>query len=172
MFGFLKKKSKTEETVMPKTQQYAPAPGTQISYHPELIASLKSDHLELLAIYAEISELFGAKKYPQVSEKLANFRAKLQDHLLTENVRLYIYLNYMLKHDETNSELIHSFRREMDGIAKVAINFLKKYDAIGVDPELAPSFAKDFSEIGTVLGKRIKREEEVLYPLYMESYAL
>ena len=170
MFGIFKKKS-TQETTTPDSPQYASAPGTQISYNPDLIPRLKSDHLELLAIYSEISELFADKKYEKVSQKLTSLRTKLQDHLLTENVRLYIYLDYMMKHDETNSGLIRSFRREMDGIAKVAINFLKKYDAIGVDPELAPSFAKDFAEIGDVLGKRIKREEQVLYPLYMESYA-
>jgi regulator of sigma D len=58
----------------------------------------------------------------------------------------------------------------MDGIAKVAMNFLKKYEAIGVDKELAGAFAKDFATIGQVLGARIQKEEQVLYPLYMPQY--
>ena len=91
-------------------------------------------------------------------------------HLLTENVRLYIYLDHMLRGDEANEELIRGFRKEMDDIAKTAMNFLKKYEAIGVDKDLAEVFSKDFATIGEVLTKRIKREESILYPLYMESY--
>lgn len=150
--------------------QYKSAPGTDIHYDPQLIEKLKGDHQDLLALYGEIKSAFDAQDYDAVSRRLNEFRSGLQAHLLTENVRLYIYLSHMFKTDDTNFELIRGFRKEMDGIAKTAMDFLKKYDSIGVDADLAPSFAKDFATIGEVLGARIKKEESVLYPLYMEQY--
>jgi len=171
MFDFLKRKGKPKEKVRgTPPAQYAAAPGTEIRYHPELVGHLVGDHRKLLGIYGEIQAAFGAGDYARVSELLDAFRSALQGHLLTENVRLYIYLDRCLASDEASSELIHGFRREMDGIGRVAMNFLKKYEAIGVDAELAVPFAKDFATIGKVLGERIQKEEQVLYPLYMPSY--
>lgn len=173
MFGLFKKKTseETHQTQSPPQQrEYNTAPGTEIRYSPTLINELQIDHQQLLVLYMAIKSSFEAGDYPTVSEKLNEFRTGLQGHLLTENVRLYIYLDRMLGQDEMNSELIRSFRREMDGIGKAVLNFLKKYEAIGVDKDLAPSFAKDFSAIGVVLTERIKKEESVLYPLYMATY--
>ncbi|PKM45856.1 MAG: hemerythrin HHE cation-binding protein [Gammaproteobacteria bacterium HGW-Gammaproteobacteria-1] len=170
MFDFFRKKGGVQPAAAPAAPQYNTAPGTEIRYHPELIDQLVSDHQKLLGIYGEIEEAFAAGDYARVSDKLDEFRGGLQGHLLTENVRLYIYLDRCLAGDETNSELIRGFRREMDGIGKVAMNFLKKYEAIGVDKELAGAFAKDFATIGQVLGERIQKEEQVLYPLYMPQY--
>lgn len=172
MFDFFKKKGGTEANTAAaaKPAQYGTAPGTEIRYHPELIDQLEEDHRKLLGIYGTIKEAFDAGEYAQVSTLLDQFRGALQGHLLTENVRLYIYLDRCLAGDETNSELIRGFRREMDGIGKTAMNFLKKYEAIGVDRDLAGAFAKDFAVIGSVLGERIQKEEQVLYPLYMPSY--
>lgn len=173
MFNLFKKKgeaeTKTAAAATPATE-YNTAPGTQIRYHPDLVDQLMTDHQKLLGIYGEIQAAFQAGNYPLVSQKLDEFRSGLQGHLLTENVRLYIYLDRCLAGDETNSELIRGFRREMDAIAKVAMNFLKKYEAIGVDQDLAAAFAKDFATIGQVLTERIQKEEQVLYPLYMPQY--
>lgn len=169
MFDFFKKKPQPQPEKAPATE-YGAAPGTEIRYHPELIDQLVGEHQALLALYGEIQNAFNQGDYGSVTEKLNTFRSDLQSHILTENVRLYIYLNRSLDSDETNAELIHSFRREMNDIAKVAMNFLRKYEAIGVDSDLAAPFAKDFATIGQVLVQRIKKEEQVLYPLYMPYY--
>jgi hypothetical protein len=169
MFSFLKKKA--EGAPKADTQaHFAPAPGTEIRYSPELIPQLQGDHAALLALYGEIQQAFGAENYPEVSRQLNEFRTLLQGHLLTENVRLYIYLDRMLGRDEMNGELIREFRKEMDGIGRTVMNFLKKYDAIGVDKELAGAFKKDFDVIGAVLVQRVNREESTLYPLYLPNY--
>lgn len=171
MFGFFNKKSKpdTNETKT-DTSKYATAPGTEIRYAPDLVDNLKSDHLNLLGLYGEIKADFDNQDYPAVATKLEKFKSNLQGHLLTENVRLYIYLDRSLAHDPVNSDLIRGFRREMDDIAKVAMKFLNKYSAIGIDADLAKHFADDFATIGQVLGERIQKEENVLYPLYMPHY--
>ncbi|WP_415036427.1 hemerythrin domain-containing protein [Azonexus sp.] len=172
MFGFFRKKESAvaPAPVLEQAPQYRAAPGTEIRFQPELVPQLKADHQNLIGLYLEIKAAFEGGDYVEVSKKLTHFRSGLQAHLLTENVRLYIYLSHSLANDEINSELIHEFRREMDAIARVAMNFLKKYDAIGVDNELAKAFAKDFATIGEVLTERIEKEERVLYPLYLPYY--
>jgi hypothetical protein len=170
MFGFFKKKSSTSEVAAP-TEEVHTAPGTQIRYSPDLIASLQNDHQTLLSLYGEINEAFAEKRYTDVSSMLTSFRSGLNAHLLTENVRLYIYLDRSLAGDATSSELIHGFRKEMDDIAKVALGFLRKYEAIGVDEGLASRFEADFATIGKVLVERIQKEESTLYPLYMPAYS-
>lgn len=158
---FFRKKNKADDN-----KQYEAAPGTNIRFDPELIANLKDDHRSLLGLYGEIKEDFEAQNFKSVADKLKTFRRALQEHLLTENVKLYIYLSYSFKSDASHFELIRGFRKEMDGIAKTAMAFLKKYADIGVDPSLAAGFAKDFAAIGKVLGTRIQKEESTLYPLY------
>ena len=172
MFGFFKKKSNNSEAAQQAPQEVVnTAPGTQIRYSAELIDSLQNDHQTLLALYGEINTAFEEKRYDDVSSMLTTFKGDLNAHLLTENVRLYIYLQHALVGDSISSELIHGFRKEMDEIAKVAIGFLKKYETIGVDEDLAAHFATDFATIGKVLVERIQKEESTLDPLYMPAYA-
>ena len=171
MFGFFKKKKDNDTATSGATQhEGSTAPGTEIHYSPELIGSLQSDHQTILALYSDIANAFKEKRYHDVSSMLEDFKSGLSAHLLTENIRLYIYLDRSLASDPTSSELIRGFRKEMDDIAKVALGFLKKYETIGVDEDLASHFATDFETIGKVLVERIKKEENTLYPLYMPSY--
>lgn len=174
MFGLFKNKTPQPEQQASQSEspqvQTTTAPGTEIRYSPTLVEELKNDHQKLLGVYMAIKASFEAGDYETVSKQLNEFRFGLHSHLLTENVRLYIYLDRMLGHDEMNSDLIRGFRREMDSIGKTTLNFLKKYEAIGVDKELATAFAKDFAAIGAVLTERIQKEESVLYPLYMATY--
>ena len=144
----------------------ASAPGTHIHHDPALIATFKSDHRLLLEIFGAIGEAAKAGDLAEVQKRLGHFRTILMDHLLKENVRLYIYLEHMLKGDPTSHALIHEFRHEMDGIGQVVVAFLGKYKAIATQPELAAEFAKDLDAIGSALVGRIEREEATLYPMY------
>jgi len=164
------RKNQNDKGSSDQEQEYNTAPGTGIRFDPELVDRLKDDHRALFGLYRDMKSAFESQDYRTVTDMLRKFRGALQEHLLTENVRLYIYLSHSFKHDDTNFELIRGFRKEMDGIAKTAIKFLDKYDAIGVDAELAASFGRDLAEIGEVLGTRIQKEESILYPLYTEQY--
>lgn len=170
MFGLFRKKSADTSRDTSAQHEYRTAPGTEIRYSPTLVDGLQADHKALLELYGQIDKAFKARQYAQVSTMLESLKSALNAHLLTENVRLYIYLDRCLAHDPTNSDLIRSFRKEMDDIAKVALGFLKKYETIGVDEDLAAHFATDFATIGRVLVERIQKEENVLYPLYMPAY--
>ena len=142
------------------------APGTGIRHDPRLIDALKEDHRLLLDIYTAIDAARRAEDLLSVQTRLGQFRMVLQDHLLKENVRLYVYLEHVLRGDSVSHELMHGFRHEMDDIGRVVVGFLGKYREIGIHPELAGEFAKDFAAIGDALVARIRREEETLYPMY------
>lgn len=143
------------------------AGATRIPYQPGLIEEMKSDHVSLLDLYTDIKMASEMKSFKKVSTALKEFRGELEDHLIKENVSLYIYLRHLLKTDVRGSKLIADFKKEMDGIASIALKFLAKYESIGNEAALQNSFDDDFAIIGKVLGERIKREEATLYTLYV-----
>lgn len=169
MFGLFKNKNvKQEQPAESGNDQarYSTAPGTEIRYSPTLIEELKGDHQHLFAAYMSIKSSFDKGDLEAVSRQLNDFRFDLHNHLLTENVRLYIYLSSMMSHDAAKAEMVRGFRQEMENIGKTALRLLKKYEAISIDTALAGPFAEDFAAIGAILTERVKKEENVLYPLY------
>lgn len=146
----------------------APAPGTSISYRPDLIPKLKDDHEQLRGILEAIEMAFEAGNVALTVLKLNQFRTMIQSHLLAENVSLYVYLRRSLAGDERNHALVQGFQREMDEIGRSALEFVAKYSDLGRPGHqgLTVSFAKDLANVGEVLGKRVAREEVTLYPLY------
>lgn len=169
MFGFFTKKKGNEETTRQENtgSEHRVAPGTEIRFDPGLVDKLKAEHRSLLKLYSKISRALAGGNFDEVSEALGEIKGLLQGHLLTENVRLYVYLEHQFAGNEVNMELIRDFRREMDGIGRAVLTFLKKYKAIGSEKELAATFEKDLESLGKILSKRIQHEEETLYPLYM-----
>jgi hemerythrin-like domain-containing protein len=102
---------------------------------------------------------------------LNEYGVLLRNHLLKENMRLYIYLQQRVADDEVNTRLVRSFRKEMDGMAKTALNFLEKYKAIEQLPaNQQAEFIIELESIGAVVQERMHREENLLYPLYSPSY--
>jgi len=170
MFGLFKNRGIKEEQHASQTErdqgQYSAAPGTEIRYSPTLIDELKGDHQNLFAAYLAIKSSFDLGDFEAVSQQLNDFRFNLHNHLLTENVRLYIYLGSMMSNDPAKSDMVRGFRQEMEGIGKTALRLLKKYEALSIDNELAGPFSEDFAAIGSILTERVKKEESVLYPLY------
>lgn len=106
-----------------------------------------------------------------MSAGLREFGTLLRDHLITENMRLYIYLQQKVEGDDVNSQLVRSFRKEMDGIAKPALDFLERYQQIeSKSSNELESFITDLDKIGDEVHARMHREEETLYPLYASDY--
>ncbi len=143
-----------------------PAAGTRVQYQPDLIDTFKQEHAKLLKLFSTIHTFAEHGDVKRTSEYLLDFRFALQGHLLTENVRLYVYLERKLANDPSSYELIHSFRHEMDRIGHDVVHFLEQYRELEAHPHLLPAFITDLDAIGKVLVKRIKNEEEILYPLY------
>ncbi|MFK5914635.1 MAG: hemerythrin domain-containing protein [Woeseiaceae bacterium] len=165
MFSFFKKKKSVKNTLEVKSA-YQAAPGTEIRFNPHLVNKLEDDHQELLEVFGEINIAFAASNYPLVLERLKAFKRGFLDHILVENVSLYVYMKSAFKDHNENTELVQEFRSEMDGIGKAVRAFLAKYEKVGLDKESAPTFEKEISGIGEALVARIEREEATLYPLY------
>lgn len=144
----------------------AVAPGTAIHFHPELVGKLQQDHQALLRLYTQTQTAARSGDVEQAARHLEEFRILLQGHLLTENVRLYVYLEHTLAKDASSHQLIRSFRHEMDDIGKAVVAFLNDYRDLAQHPELSQQFSESLEGIGKVLAERIRREEETLYPLY------
>jgi hypothetical protein len=156
-------------TVAPPVVSEQPvAPGTRIRFHPQLVAKLTGEHRLLLSLFGETSNAAAQGNVVVAAERLEAFRVALQGHLLTENIRLYVYLQHMWADDPSSYDLIHDFRHEMDGIGKAVMGFLTTYKELGKSPELLKAFVHDLSGIGKVLLSRIEREESTLYPLYSD----
>ncbi len=142
------------------------APGTSIRYSADLIEHLVRDHRSMLDCVGQISRAARSGRLDEAAPLLERFRTDLQGHLLVENVRLYVYLEHTLAGDPASHALMHEFRHDMDEIGKKVVAFLARYARLGEDPSLAASFTADLEAVGAALADRIRREEEVLYPLY------
>ena len=142
------------------------APGTTIQYHPELIEKFRNDHQFLLQLFGNLRDAAAAGDVATAATLLDEFRGALQGHLLTENVRLYVYLEHALAGDPPSYALMHQFRHEMDEIGKAVVAFLGKYRDLAARPDQAPAFVEELEGVGKVLVRRIRAEEETLYPLY------
>jgi len=170
LFGGKKKRRRTQALAESDANSLRHAPGTQITYDPDLILELEADHRHLLETFGLIGAAFARKDLMEVSKHLNTFHTDILEHLMTENLHLYVYLERVLKQRSRKSfELVHKFRREMDTIGKVVLAFLAKYQNIGTQPHLADSLGKDLEAIGPTLVERIKLEEEALYPLYLPT---
>lgn len=179
MFGlFNKKKSETQQsTPTPRsaapaaTAPVAAAPAAGIAYYPKLIDELVQDHHQLQVLQERIKHGFDQRDLGMVARELGEFGALLRNHLLKENMRLYIYLQQRVAGDEVNTSLVRSFRKEMDGLARQALDFLEKYKAIETMPAMEVlNFVEELERIGNVVHGRMQREEQALYPLYAPAY--
>lgn len=142
------------------------AKGTTIRYDESLVDKLKTDHQELLAQFSEMTLAVEISAYDKCNEILGRFKARLTDHLLIENVKLYVFLDCHLESDGMNATLVRNFRQEMDKIGKVVMDFLRRYQKLTVSAANAAEFKRELAAIGNVLVDRINREEATLYSMY------
>jgi regulator of sigma D len=146
------------------------APGTRIGYDPLLLDQLRRDHRKLLDLFAVTQALLSSRDYAGVQRKLGEFRVMLQDHLLTANTKLYIYVSRQLADDPVYSALVNTVRRDMLDNSRQIMEFLRTYSAIRLDDNSGQMFQTELLSIGEALMQRIEREESSLFPLYQAKY--
>lgn len=156
----------------PNASQAAPnlppqrAPGTRIGYDPLLIQRLRADQQRMLELFTQTQALLNARDYAGIFRKLGELRIVLQDHLMTANVKFYVYMSRQLANDSAKSAIINDCRREMLVNSRHLMDFLRTYTAVRLDDILAETFQIDLLVIGSVLVQRIEREQTTLFPLY------
>ena len=87
-------------------------------------------------------------------------------HLVKENLKLYIYLQNLLKEQPEEYQQMRAFRKEMDDIGVIVRKTIAQYIDIDQHPEQQEILKEKLDGIGEVLLRRIKSEERLLYPLY------
>jgi regulator of sigma D len=146
-----------------------PAATTGIKYDPSLIKDLKDDHSDLVALYGEIwSEGYQKQDYSKMATSIAHFKSDFQAHLLSENVKFYVYLEQALANDPHNLALVKEFRTDMNDIANAVVKFCKTYQGDFSASKLE-KFKSDYQAVGEVLTRRVSLEEKSLYVLYQPS---
>jgi regulator of sigma D len=174
MFNFFKKKTVTQTPPPPtpippqETQGKDRQTGNAraVLYNPQLVPGLKSEHKQMLNVYTTILAAVDRQDFAKVSQQLHNLDTLLRSHLLKEHIELYVYLEYLLTKGTQAFAEVHRLRLEMERISSDVTGFLNIYQTVPVNAATAKKFKQDFESIGTVLDKRILREETVLYPLY------
>lgn len=173
MFEFLKKLfHNAPDAADPETTEAAPpqpaantAQGTQIHYDPELVPHLIADHQRLVKLFGGIVAAAQARDERRLVPLLGDFGAAVRDHLLSENVRFYVYV----QHNGSTEQraLVHGFQHEMREIGRVLTDFLFRHSKQEEWDDTAwVRFDHELGEIGQVLTRRIATEENTLYPLY------
>lgn len=146
------------------------AHGALLNYDPTLVPSLIAEHHKLVGIFGDVGKALQQKNSELLKERLGDFGNALRGHLLTENIKFYVYLQHSLEADVENAAIMLDFRKEMQQIGKVVAEFLRKYEGTHFWNDVVwQEFEKDVTQIGKVLVKRIQTEEKVLYALYLPS---
>lgn len=162
MFSFFKKKRRTAQPASSSVT----APNTTITYDADLVETLVEDHQILLEHYQRIEKSARAQRFKEVRDELNRFKSLFHQHILLENVKLYVYLTRSLAPDSEQCRLVGDMRREMRHIGKAVNQFIERYDVWPWSAEMEVQFIAELEQIGNALVARIKTEEERLYPLY------
>lgn len=166
--GFLQPGPNEPSASLPASQPLAP--GTRIGYDPLLLKRLRADHQRMLEIFTQTQSLLTTHDYQGVQRKLGELRIILQDHLMTANVKFYIYVSRQLAADPAKTAIINEYRREMLANSRQIMDFLRTYSAVRLDDTYADTFQIELLVIGSALVQRIEREQSTLFPLYQASY--
>ena len=162
-----KKSARTPSAAPSAAIQVVASPRTGIRHNRRLRGILHDEHDQLTLLLEIVRTSHEARDYANTALTLHRFRSSLNVHVLKENVHLYAYLQQYLPHDSEEALLMHEFRREMHGVTRQALAFLKRYDAPGaLNAESHEAFSRDVAELTDLLAKRIENEERFLYPLY------
>lgn len=142
------------------------APGTEIRYNPDLIETLKHNHQAFWEIYGQIKAASNSDDRPLIQQKLKEFRMSFMEHILTENVSLYVYLSKFYGDDKSTADLVKKTRSEMDKVGKTVRAFMQKYETMDVDDSMFATFSEGLELVIQELDKRITTVETSIYPLY------
>lgn len=161
---------RTETTTDPAARPHiGQAAVDALPYDPNLIASLKSDHVSLRETLDEIENYVLNRQCAKIPEMLARFRDALQNHLDEEREQFYRYVALCVQDDAAKSAFIERTNARMEGIARQVMIFTRHYTGIGVSRVNKDAFRHDLEVISDLLDERIELEETSLYALYQPS---
>lgn len=154
-------------TALAARPDIAQAAGDALPYDPNLIASLKSDHVSLRETLDELENYATHRQFAKIPCMLIRFSDALQNHLDEEREHFYRRVALCVQDDPAKSAFVERASAHMDGIARQVMIFTKHYKSIGVSLMNNNEFRHDLEVVATLLGDRIELEETSLYALYL-----
>lgn len=138
-----------------------------IAYDRSLINSLKKEHEALIESFGRTySDAFEPNDFTQLSKQLSEFKVFFQNHLLTENVKLFCYLEKKSASDSQLRKSMRDTRKEINYWSNAVISFCKKYEE-PVDVYLhQESFKNEYQAVGQALIHRVQLAENEMYSKY------
>jgi len=131
-----------------------------------LVNALKSDHRKLLEIHARIGRLMSERRYIDIPGQLIALRMRLETHVLTENVRLYAFLEHLFQGDSGRLAELAELRADTNAVLLAVLKFVKQHRRTTFDESSLFTFAETYTQIGALLARHMAREERDLYRLY------
>lgn len=141
----------------------------QISYNPDLVQILRTEHQQLNLDLQWIEKLISENAIADTIKQLGELRSKILEHVSKEELMLYTYLQQSLKDSPESYSEMRLLRKKMNNDIVKVLAFLDAY--ITKDPdtvEITP-FSEKFKTIKTLYIKRMLIEEKGLFPLYKEQ---
>ncbi len=125
-----------------------------------LIEELKKEHSEIVATLNEAKELGISSKEGQA--KLMFAKVSLLAHIKKEEEQFYPVLRKEAKINKELESILDLLAVGMMDASRVALEFFDKYSR-GVSRK---EFPEEFENLFEVIGKRIRNEEDILFPVY------
>lgn len=164
LFGERHNKAMPGATSSRSAAQYAP--GTEIAYDEELITRFEGHHQSLLKLFNKVTAAANEEDYDRLGPALKKFLNVFDQHILEENLKLYVYLEKCID-DEDHVDMMHDMKQEMGQIGRTVRAFVKHHLQFGVNDANIGKFRQELAGIGEALSDRIEREEDGLYKLYV-----
>jgi hemerythrin-like domain-containing protein len=140
----------------------------QSAIRDTLVRGLTTEHRELLELYQEIQGAVASRRYGAVAKHATMLHDRLHGHMAMENIKLYAELTRQLENaDPEKRQLVHGLQREMHSIGRGAIDFIRTAESISLNDNNATQFRAELEALGGVFVRRIRQEEDVLYPLFL-----
>ncbi|MGE5625599.1 MAG: hemerythrin domain-containing protein [Bacillota bacterium] len=162
LLNFFQKQAKKIET--PPVD----APGPEIAYDPALVAALTQQHRDLVTMLLKASSLAAQKRYDDVTEALAQFKAVLQEHLKRETTELHPYLAKHLK-GENSKDLVKQMRHDTVMAERAVEGLIDHYMGYHVSERTVTRFSAELESASEEFSARLEREEAAFYTLYQAA---
>ncbi len=125
-----------------------------------LIEEFKREHAEIIAMLNEVKELGILSKEGQA--KLMSAKESLLAHIKKEEEQFYPVLRKEAEINKQLESILDLLAVSMMDASRVALEFFDKYSR-GVSGK---EFPKEFENLFVALDKRIRNEEDILFPVY------
>jgi iron-sulfur cluster repair protein YtfE (RIC family) len=135
-----------------------------------ILGNLKRQHEDLVVLSRELIEELDAEKklsYKSIVHTLSLFEGKLKIHLSMEDRHLYPQL---LNHEsEDVRSLTGEYIKEMSGIYDKFHSFILRWKGDDPPEDFPGSFTGEIKGIVEEIYARIRKEEDILFPLLEEA---